>query len=105
MAVLYCMTEVRLITFRSLILERFDSNSSWMPSSKKAFSCSSLRFSSGSTAMLFSETLDVPNFPIAKLVPKRTPLLILLQVVGDMFRKEYVSGIAAIHDALRDVNS
>src|SRR6266513_1885895 len=25
MAVLYCMTEVRLITFRSLILERFDS--------------------------------------------------------------------------------
>src|SRR6266550_1449863 len=55
MAVLYCMTEVRLITFRSLILERFDSNSSWMPSAKKAFSFSSLRFSSGSTAMLFSE--------------------------------------------------
>ena len=48
------MTEVRLITFRSLILERFDSSSSWMPSAKKALSFSSLRFSSGSTAMLFS---------------------------------------------------
>src|SRR5882724_6550653 len=35
MAVLYCMTEVRLITFRSLILERFDSNSSWMPSASE----------------------------------------------------------------------
>src|SRR5438034_7614888 len=54
MPLLYCMTEVRLITFKSLILARFDSSSSWMPSAKKAFSFSSLRFSKGRTAILFS---------------------------------------------------
>src|SRR6266404_4481674 len=37
MPLLYCMTEVRLITFKSLILARFESNSSWMPSAKYAF--------------------------------------------------------------------
>src|SRR5881227_3820570 len=35
---LYCITDVRLITFKSLILERFDNSSSWIPSAKKAFS-------------------------------------------------------------------
>jgi hypothetical protein len=45
------MTEVRLITFKSAILARFDSSSSCIPSAKNAFSVSSLKFSNGSTAI------------------------------------------------------
>src|SRR5881394_1051248 len=47
----YCITEVREITLRSLIFERFVSTSSWMPSAKYAFSFSSLRFWKGKTAI------------------------------------------------------
>src|SRR5438477_646232 len=47
----YCITEVREITLRSLIFDRFVSTSSWMPSAKYAFSFSSLRFSKGKTAI------------------------------------------------------
>src|SRR5439155_21928425 len=49
-----CITLVRLITFRSAILARSVKISSWTPSAKKAFAFSSLKFSNGSTAMLFS---------------------------------------------------
>ena len=45
------MTEVREITFRSPILDRFVRMSSWMPSAKNAFSLSSLKFSKGRTAI------------------------------------------------------
>ena len=48
------MTLVRLMTFKSAILARWVKISSWTPSAKKAFAFSSLRFSNGSTAMLFS---------------------------------------------------
>src|SRR5882724_5619581 len=50
------MTDVRLITFRSAILARFVKISSCTPSVKKAFAFSSLRFSNGRTAMVFSGT-------------------------------------------------
>ena len=52
--VLYCITEVRLITFKSAILARSVRISSCTPSVKNALSGSRLRFSNGSTAMLFS---------------------------------------------------
>src|SRR6266496_2454961 len=48
------MTEVRLITFRSATFARSARISSWTPSVKKALSGSRLKFSNGSTAMLFS---------------------------------------------------
>src|SRR6266513_1179173 len=51
---LYCIVDVRLITFRSATLERPVRISSCTPSAKKAFSFSSLKFSKGRTAMLFS---------------------------------------------------
>ena len=47
------MTLVRLITFKSAILERSVKISSCTPSVKKAFAFSSLRFSNGRTAMRF----------------------------------------------------
>src|SRR4030095_15588214 len=52
--------DVRLITFRSAILARFVKISSCTPSVKKAFAFSSLRFSNGRTAMLFSGTAGGP---------------------------------------------
>src|SRR5207244_9878022 len=42
------------MTFRSAILDKRVRISSWMPSAKYALALSSLRFSNGSTAMLFS---------------------------------------------------
>src|SRR2546430_11975039 len=50
------MTEVRLITFRSAILERSVKISSCTPSVKNGLSGPRLRFSNGSPAMLFSVT-------------------------------------------------
>ena len=44
-------------------------------------------------------------FAFAEIVQKRTPLRIMLQVVGDTFGKKDVSGIAAIHHSLRDVDA
>ena len=35
----------------------------------------------------------------------RSPVSIVFQVFGEMFREENMSGIPAIHDALRHVNS
>src|SRR6266496_1818126 len=48
------MTDVRLITFRSATFARSARISSCTPSVKKALSGSRLKFSNGSTAMLFS---------------------------------------------------
>src|SRR6266581_6957487 len=48
------MTEVRLITFRSATFARSARISSCTPSVKNAFSWFALRFSNGSTAILFS---------------------------------------------------
>jgi hypothetical protein len=42
------------MTFRSAILDKRVRISSWMPSAKYAFALSSLKFSNGRTAMLFS---------------------------------------------------
>src|SRR5207248_8179469 len=52
----YCITDVRLITFRSAIFERSVRISSCTPSVKKALSGSRLRFSKGKTAIVFSGT-------------------------------------------------
>ena len=49
-----CITLIRLITFRSAIFASSVKISSWTPSAKNPFSWSALRFSNGSTAMLFS---------------------------------------------------
>jgi hypothetical protein len=40
----------------------------------------------------------------AEFVEIRTPLRILLKILSNMFRKQDVSGIAAIHDPLRHVD-
>jgi hypothetical protein len=50
----YCITLVRLMTFRSAIFARFVRISSCTPSAKKEFSWFALRFSNGSTAIDFS---------------------------------------------------
>ena len=50
---LNCCTEVRLITFRSATLARFERMSSCTPAAKYSFSLSSLKFSKGKTAILF----------------------------------------------------
>ena len=41
----------------------------------------------------------------AKVMQMGLPMLILLQILGDMFRKQNVSGISAVHHPLRHVNS
>ena len=53
-SLLYCITDVRPITFRSAIRARLLRISSCTPSAKNALSESRLRLSNGSTAMLFS---------------------------------------------------
>src|SRR5206468_6223921 len=50
----YCCVDVREITFRSAILDKRIRISSWIPSAKYALAFSSLRFSNGRTATLFS---------------------------------------------------
>jgi hypothetical protein len=45
------------------------------------------------------------HFAFAKLVQMRAPLPILFQIFGDTLGEEDVAGIAAIHHALRDVDS
>src|SRR5947207_12591717 len=54
MPLLYGVTLVRLVTFRSATFARSVTISSCTPSVKKAFSCSLLRLLNGNTAMLFS---------------------------------------------------
>ena len=44
------------------------------------------------------------HFTFAEVVQVRTPLRKMLEVISDVFGEEDVPGIAAIHDALRDVN-
>src|SRR5689334_7041776 len=51
---LYCITLVRLITFKSETFARSERISSWTPSVKNAVSWFALKFSNGNTAMLFS---------------------------------------------------
>ena len=62
---LYCITDVRLITFRSAILARLVRISSCTPSVKKAFAFSSLRFSNGSTAIDFALMTDFDSLGTA----------------------------------------
>src|ERR1700756_2550761 len=52
---LYCITEVRLITFKSATLARFVRISSCTPSAKYALFGSRLRLSKGKTAMDFAD--------------------------------------------------
>ena len=56
---LNCCTEVRLITLRSATFARLERTSSCTPAAKYSFSLSSLKFSNGRTAMLFSGMLRV----------------------------------------------
>ena len=45
------------------------------------------------------------HFALAEFVQKRSPLRVVLQVIGDPFGNKNVSGIAAIHHPLRDVDA
>ena len=45
------------------------------------------------------------HFTFAKLMQIRPPARILFQIFGDMFGKQNVSGVAAIHDPLRDIDA
>src|SRR5205807_10535484 len=67
---LYCITEVRLITFKSAILARLVRSSSCTPLAKTAFAFSSLRFSKGKTAMLFSGITDVETVDLLEMTMK-----------------------------------
>src|SRR5258708_28638778 len=53
------------MTFRSAIFDQRIRISSWMPSAKYALAFSSLRFSNGSTAMLFSGIKTVPLLAVS----------------------------------------
>ena len=44
-------------------------------------------------------------FAFAEIMQVGLPMLILLQILGDTFRKQNVSGISAVHHPLRHVNS
>ena len=55
---LYCITDVRLITFRPRNRDSFVRISSCTPSTKYAFVFSSLRFPNGNTAMLRASAVD-----------------------------------------------
>jgi phage terminase large subunit GpA-like protein len=58
--------DVREITFRSAIFDKRVRISSWIPSAKYALALSSLRFSNGSTAMLFSAIGSPPSAAFAE---------------------------------------
>src|SRR5438270_13952318 len=47
----------------------------------------------------------VLHFTTAKLMQKRPPALVRVQVVGNMLGEQDVSGISAIHHSLRHVDS
>ena len=51
-----------------------------------------------------SDFHSVFHFDFANLVQERLPETVLRKIVGDALRDENVTRIAAIHDALRDVN-
>ena len=67
---LYCITEVRLITFRSAIRARLVRISSCTPLAKNAFSSSMLRLSKGSTAI--NGALTDATFPRQSAPPIRS---------------------------------
>ena len=48
---------------------------------------------------------SVLHFALAQIVQIRSPMLILREVVGHMFREQNVSGVAAIHHTLSNVDS
>src|SRR6202011_453073 len=52
-----------------------------------------------------SELHSVFHFDFANLMQMRLPQAVLREVVGHALRHQNVSGIAAIHHSLRDVNS
>ena len=45
------------------------------------------------------------HFGFAEIMQMRAPARIIFQIIRHAFRKQNVTGIAAIHDALRDINS
>ena len=47
---------------------------------------------------------SVFHFHFAQIVQLRLPLAVLLEILGDALRQQNVSGVAAIHHALRDVD-
>src|SRR6266404_8194507 len=44
-------------------------------------------------------------FTLAKLMQVRLPVRVFLEIFSDMFREQNVSGIAAIHDPLCDIDA
>ena len=44
-------------------------------------------------------------FAFSEIMEVRLPMSVLLQIFGDAFREENVSGVAAIHHALGHVNA
>jgi hypothetical protein len=47
----------------------------------------------------------VLHFTFTEIVQERSPPAIVFEIIGDMSRYKDVTGIAAIHDPLRDVNA
>src|SRR5439155_13826820 len=45
------------------------------------------------------------HFACAKIMQEWSPLFVFFEVFGDMFRKEDMSGVAAIHHPLRHVEA
>jgi hypothetical protein len=45
------------------------------------------------------------HFASAEIVQIRTPLRVLFEVIGHMFREQNMTGIATIHHTLRDVDA
>ena len=44
-------------------------------------------------------------FTLAKLMQVRLPVRVFLEIFSDVLREQNVSGIAAVHDPLRDIDA
>ena len=51
------------------------------------------------------EPTAVFHFTLAEIMQIRLPVIVLLQILGRVFRNQDVTGVATIHHALRDVDA
>src|SRR2546421_150641 len=100
-SLLYCITEVRLITFRSATLAKAVRIWSCTPSVKKTLSGSRLIFSNGRTATLFSLTAVAGGMGVA--AGEGDALLPLTRGAERRERRMAPMISAAIHPPLRDI--
>src|SRR6266487_557140 len=91
----YCITDVREITLRSPILDKFVRMSSWIPSAKYAFSFSSLRFSNGNTAIDLS-ILRAEEIRGRRKNPAIAETIAPVATSIIMLRRRFVLGIATL---------